>query len=197
MYSKYTTPSLSSSHRAHRHLHLIIVTLQWHSPCTLRRRRRDGGGHPGSHCRHPHCPPPCRPHSPCGAGWWWWGCRHCCAPRLACAPCHRSHPRCCLIIMPVPLLVVPLVVTLTLVAVSLSCPSPSLSLLCRHGVGHGRHVVVVVVSMQAGWWGRRPSSCCRCHAPCCCCRAPCCHCHAPCCRCCPPRLPLVVVVHDR
>ena len=110
MYSKYTTPSSSSSHCAHHHLHLVIITLRWHLPCTLHRCRGDGGGCPGSRCCCPHCPPPHHPHPPCGAGWWWWGRRHCRAPRLAHAPCRHSHPRRHLIVMPVPLLVVPLIV---------------------------------------------------------------------------------------
>ena len=104
MYSKYTTPSLSLSHRAHCHLHLVVVASRWHSPCVLHCRRGDGGGHPGSHHCHPRRPPPCRPHPPRGAGWWWWGRRRRCAPR------HHSRPRHHLIVVPVPLLVIPLVV---------------------------------------------------------------------------------------
>ena len=110
MYSKYTTPSSSSSHHAHRHLHLFIVTSRWHSPCMLHRRHGDGGGRPGSHRHCPCRPPPRHPHPPHGAGWWWWGHRCRRAPHLAHAPCCRSHPHRHLVVVPIPLLVVPLVI---------------------------------------------------------------------------------------
>ena len=177
MYSKYTTPSSSSSHHAHRHLHVVIVASQWHLPCMLRCHHGDGGGRPGSHRCRPHHPPPHCPHPPHGAGWWWWGRRCCHAPCLACAPHCRSCPRCHLVVMPVPLLLVPLLVvdmlpwhwpwtschrhcrvdtgrvvgSLSIVLSSLSCPSLSLS-------------------------SPSPSSLLSCR--------------------CPPRLPPVVVVHD-
>ena len=183
MYSKYTTPSLSSSHRAHCHLHLVVVTSRWHLPCALCHRRRDGGGHPGS-CRCPRCPSPHRPHPPCGAGWWWWGRCHHCAPHLAHAPCRHSRPRHRLVVVPIPLLIVPLVVvdvlpwhwpwmsrcchchvdagrvvgSLSIVLSSLSCPSLSLS--CP----------LLLLLLPS------PSSSLS--------------------HCCPPRLPPVVVVHD-
>ena len=48
MYSKYTTPSSLSSHRAHRHLHLVVTASWWYSPCVLHCCHGDGGGHPGS-----------------------------------------------------------------------------------------------------------------------------------------------------
>ena len=57
------------------------------------------------HCRPRHPPPRC-PHPPRGAGWWWWGHRHHCAPCLSHAPCRRSCPHRCLVVMPISLLVV-------------------------------------------------------------------------------------------
>ena len=178
MYSKYTTPSLSSSHHTHRHLHLVIVASWWHSPCTLRRHRGDGGGHPGSCCRCPHCPPPCHPHPLHGAGWWWWGCRCCCAPHLAHAPCRRSRPRCHLVIMPVPLLVIPLII------IDMSpWHWPWMSHRRRHCVDAGRVVgsPSIVLSLllcpSLSLSLPSPSSSLSC--------------------CCPPCLPLVVVVCDQ
>ena len=180
MYSKYTTPSSLSSHHAHRHLHLVIIISWWHSPCTLHRRCGDGGGHPGSRCHCPCCPPPCRPHLPRGAGWWWWGHRHRRAPCLAHAPHHCSRPCRRLVIVPVPLLVVDVspwhwpwtlhhrchcvdagrvVGSLSIILLSLSCPLLSLS--CPS----------LSLSLPS------PSSSLS--------------------RCCPSRLPPVVVVHDR
>ena len=171
MYSKYTTPSSSLSHRAHWHLHLVVVALRWHSPCALRCHRGDGGDCPGS-CRHPRRPPPCRPHPPHRAGWWWWGCRHHCAPR------RHSHPRRRLVVVPVPLLIVPLVV----INVS-PWHWPWMSCHCRCHVDTGRVVgsPSIVLSLllcpSLSLLLPSPSSSLSC--------------------CCPPRLPLVVVVRDR
>ena len=147
MYSKYTTPSSLSSHHAHCHLHLVVVASRWHLPCTLCRCRGDGGGHPGSRHRRPHCPPPHCPHPPHGAGWWWWGCCHCCAPRLAHAPRCCSCPHRRLIVVPVPLLIVPLVVVDVLMQAGWWGCRP---LSCCHC--HAPH--------------------CRCRAPCCHCHCP-------------------------
>ena len=178
MYSKYTTPSSLSSHHAHRHLHLVIIISWWHSPCTLHRRCGDGGGHPGSCCCCPRCPPPCHPHPPCGAGWWWWG-RHCRrAPHLARAPRCRSCPRRCLVVVPVPLLVVPLVVV---VVSPWHWPWTSRHRCCRvdagRVVGSPSIVLSLLLCPSLLLLSPLPSSSLS--------------------RCCPPHLPLVVVVHDR
>ena len=138
------------------------------------------------------CPPPRCPHPSCGAGWWWWG--RCCrrVPCLAHAPCRRSRPRRCLVVMPVPLLVVPLIIvdvspwhwpwtshrrchhvdagrvvgSPSIILSSLLCPS--LLLLCP---------LLLLLCPSLSLSLPSPSSSLSCH--------------------CPPHLPLVVVVRDR
>ena len=175
MYSKYTTLLSSLSHCAHHHLHLIVITLQWHSPCALHCRRGDGGGRPGSHRCRPCRPPPCRPHPPRGAGWWWWWGRHCHhAPHLACAPHHRSHPRRRLIVVPIPLLVIDVS--------PWNWPWTSRCCHCHHVdagrvVGSPSIVLSSLLCPSLSLLLPSPSSSLSCH--------------------CPPCLPPVVVVHDR
>ena len=129
------------------------------------------------HCC-PHHPPPHCPHPPRGAGWWWWGHRCHCAPHLARAPRHRSCPHRCLIVMPVPLLIVPLIV----IDVS-PWHWPWMSRRHHHCVDAGRVVgslSIILSSLSC------PSLSLLLPSP-----------SSSLSHCCPPHLPPVVVVHDR
>ena len=171
MYSKYTTPLLSSSHCAHCHLHLVVVALWWHSPCALHHRHGDVVAILVVIIIVPVVPPHC-PHPPHGAGWWWWGRRRHCAPH--CHSCPRRH----LIVVPVPLAIVPLVI------VDMSPWHWPWSSRHRHHcvntgrvVGSPSIVLSLLLCPLLSLSLPSPSSLLS--------------------RCCPPRLPPVVVVRDR
>ena len=138
-----------------------------------------------SRCCCPCCPPPRHPHPPHGAGWWWWGRCHRRAPHLACAPHCRSCPCCRLVVMPVPLLIIPLVIIDVL---PWHWPWTSCHH-CRH-VDAGRVVGLPSIVLSSSSCPLLSSLC---HLLLLLSPLP----SSSLSHCCPPRLPLVVVVHDR